>query len=437
MRSQLADLGQQYQDTLENTDSFFVRWNATTNAIIYCNEQYAQMWHKTKADMIGTQITDYQTVEERESFKSSMARYKANETRSEISTYTDSEGNVRSAHVLNRAISRDNKTVDEFHAHGVDCTDEVNYNNAVQKLFPVFADETLEFKDKMEELLRIGLEYFELDTAKITSVQSDSCEITCIVGDDPDNFAAGVNQTTNTQLSTALIESGDCLTINGTDSASTIANDSNIQSYIGAVIQDGNDAYGVLEFSAPHTREKPYDAQDESLCLLIGSWVGFLIGNQGQINFMSNQTEYYKDLFFSVPAMMLLCDKEGVILSASDKLCERLKFSSADVAGKNCHELLDVDDTYALKAALDGGSAQHIPLTLTLTDSSTVDVELNSRIKPIGTLRGVRMVVLSDVSARNTAFKRVEEQNHKLESCLLYTSPSPRDQRGSRMPSSA
>ena len=29
------------------------------------------------------------------------------------------------------------------------------------------------------------------------------------------------------------------------------------------------------------------------------------------------------------------------------------------------------------------------------------------------------------------------EKNHLVDICLLYTSPSPRDQRGSRMPSSA
>ena len=32
---------------------------------------------------------------------------------------------------------------------------------------------------------------------------------------------------------------------------------------------------------------------------------------------------------------------------------------------------------------------------------------------------------------------RIEELKKKLNTCLLYTSPSPRDQRGSRMPSSA
>ena len=31
----------------------------------------------------------------------------------------------------------------------------------------------------------------------------------------------------------------------------------------------------------------------------------------------------------------------------------------------------------------------------------------------------------------------VEDVFHQIKACLLYTSPSPRDQRGSRMPSSA
>ena len=34
-------------------------------------------------------------------------------------------------------------------------------------------------------------------------------------------------------------------------------------------------------------------------------------------------------------------------------------------------------------------------------------------------------------------FKATMELHERLEGCLLYTSPSPRDQRGSRMPSSA
>ena len=45
------------------------------------------------------------------------------------------------------------------------------------------------------------------------------------------------------------------------------------------------------------------------------------------------------------------------------------------------------------------------------------------------------------LSFANNAISRVFDnrvfEGPRLESCLLYTSPSPRDQRGSRMPSSA
>ena len=42
-------------------------------------------------------------------------------------------------------------------------------------------------------------------------------------------------------------------------------------------------------------------------------------------------------------------------------------------------------------------------------------------------------------NARASEYAPAEEETHEEEThvCLLYTSPSPRDQRGSRMPSSA
>ena len=39
--------------------------------------------------------------------------------------------------------------------------------------------------------------------------------------------------------------------------------------------------------------------------------------------------------------------------------------------------------------------------------------------------------------ALDVGFALLENGNSSLDACLLYTSPSPRDQRGSRMPSSA
>ena len=50
-------------------------------------------------------------------------------------------------------------------------------------------------------------------------------------------------------------------------------------------------------------------------------------------------------------------------------------------------------------------------------------------------LRGVRP--LTDIAAEFTMMMANRQLNDDLETCLLYTSPSPRDKRQSRMPSSA
>ena len=61
------------------------------------------------------------------------------------------------------------------------------------------------------------------------------------------------------------------------------------------------------------------------------------------------------------------------------------------------------------------------------------EFELYSGVRPIRSIPGVPSP-LADQRASNIDFVLVRES---IEGCLLYTSPSPRDQRGSRMPSSA
>ena len=61
---------------------------------------------------------------------------------------------------------------------------------------------------------------------------------------------------------------------------------------------------------------------------------------------------------------------------------------------------------------------------------------LNSQGPDFGTQYRSEIFYLND-QQKITAEKMIEKENVKLSGCLLYTSPSPRDKRQSRMPSSA
>ena len=68
------------------------------------------------------------------------------------------------------------------------------------------------------------------------------------------------------------------------------------------------------------------------------------------------------------------------------------------------------------------------------TSSGHTDIE---RLKLSSIDLEVMIVWASEKEANISYFEFASRMYEKLKACLLYTSPSPRDQRGSRMPSSA
>ena len=72
--------------------------------------------------------------------------------------------------------------------------------------------------------------------------------------------------------------------------------------------------------------------------------------------------------------------------------------------------------------------AQVAIFDLDIDKGSTIAKELNSDFYEVD---------VSDVNSVNEAVLDFSKQNEGIQVCLLYTSPSPRDKRQSRMPSSA
>ena len=420
IRTQLDDINTQYRDIVDSTDSFVVRWDAKTDKILFCNEPYAQRWNKSPEELIGENIVALRSAEDQVKFRKRLAENKPNEVTSGTYDITYADGNKSYVNVFTRAISHDGKTVDYYQSNGFDVTSENTYRNAIEHLFSIFTNEQLNFQQKLEEILLTGVEYFALETGIISMVLGDTYEVMSVAGKNPASLKRGTRLKVEDTMCSTFLESDMSIAVDDiTDSRLNelpCHRTTGIESFVGACINTTTGPYGSVSFSSTTARGRAFNQQEENLCVLIGSWVGFLVGNQEQIEFMENQNDYYNSLFLTVPAMMFLCDAEGLIISASHRLCEKLSLDTRSVPGQNCFELLNTDATKILEKAISEGNAHREPVSFKLPDGTLLDTELNCTVKPDGTLKGVRMVVLADVSDRNSVLRKMEEQNLRLES---------------------
>ncbi len=420
IRSQLDDINTQYRDIVDNTDSFVVRWDAKTNEIVYCNDPYARRWNKPPKELIGKNIITLRAPDDQIKFRKRLEEQIPDEVTTGIYDITYADGKLSYVNIITRAISSDGKTIDYYQSSGFDVTSEYSYRNALEKLFSIISDEQPTFVQKLDQILQTGLEYFALDTGIISTVLGDIYEVVRVIGENPASLKCGTRLKLEDTICSTFIENGKSLAVDNLSDSDLdelpCHKNTEIESFVGACINMADGPYGSVSFSSLKPRGRSFTQQEEYLCMLIGSWVGFLIGNQEQLDFMKNQNHYYNSVFLTVPTMMFLCDADGLITSASNRLCEKLGLEPESVPGKICHQLFKTDTPDTLTTTIMKGTAQRVPISFNLPDNGLLETELNCTIKPDGTLKGVRMVVLTDVSDRNNVLRKVEEQNLRLES---------------------
>jgi len=96
-----------YKDIIDNTDSFFVRWEAESHKIIYCNQPYADRWASSVDDLIGKSIYELRMPNERDSLQSFLADIKPGESKSGIFKTAVPDGSIRAARTFTQAITYD------------------------------------------------------------------------------------------------------------------------------------------------------------------------------------------------------------------------------------------------------------------------------------------------------------------------------------------
>lgn len=296
--------------------------------------------------------------------------------------------------------------------------EEYRFREALDQLVDAFNSEHIDSATKIEQLLNIGMQYIDMQNGVVGSVMGDSLEMICVAGDMADKVEAKSRVPLNGTLCLNVLESDEPFAVHNIPqseyAADCIGPIDGLKSYIGTQVFTSNGPLGTLCYFSTIARKHPFTSFDFRILGNIASWIGSVVGNEEQLEFLSHQNDYYRSLFSTVPSMMMLCNEDGLILATSERLCTEIGIEPLKLPGQNCQKYFDNKDQDALNAALSAGNFEHLPCTLSTLDDRTIEVEISSCIKTIGSMRGVRMLVLSDVSERNQAIRAVEEQNKQL-----------------------
>jgi len=183
---------------------------------------------------------------------------------------------------------------------------------ARDELFAIFSDEVLDYQHKLEDMLAVGVKYFGLECATVSMIVGDRFEVKCAHGDYLGALNAGTQLDLNDTFCGQFVDTDALLAVD--DIANSNLSElpcyelSNIESFIGTIINTASGPYGAVSFTSSSARQRVYSDEDREFLTYIGSWIGVVVGNQEHLEFIANQSEYYQSVFQTVPAMMFWFD---------------------------------------------------------------------------------------------------------------------------------
>jgi len=395
-----------------------LRWNATDGIINYCNGSFSKKCNAAPHEIIGKHINQLNTDNGVEISHLNDLSLIPGEPQTDTLLWVSKDGCKHTELTTIQALSNDGQTITDIQINGLDDEQVLNFRAAQDALLEVVSDTNAINGDKLQRMLDIGLDYFSMQSGVIGSSMGDSLELICISGMLTQTKQRGDNTLFYGSIDAEVLNSDKVIAISNIpqSKASSVCRGINtdLRSYIGTQVLTSNGPLGIISFFSNQVRIHPFNSQDIKLISQIANCIGTIIGNEEQLEFLSLQHDYYHSIFRTVPAMMILCNSDGLILSTSDRLSEKLGIDPLSIPGKSCHQFFDQNDKAAINQGLKNGNINHLPLTLYGSNGEVLEIELNCRIKNFGSMRGVRMIVLADVSERNKAIKSANEQNKQL-----------------------
>jgi len=417
-QNELIRVNADFRSIVEDTASFIVRWNAADDRISFCNATYAAFFDSTPDKMIGKSLRELIPDSEREEFFATVEAIEPNETR-HLSVLRELPDNRITYTVgFTRAIADDIGQVSEYQSTGQDLSDEFRYRRALEALVGIGNEKRGDHASLLTRILTIGLTYFELDSAFLAGLTDSEYRVLAVAGDAAESVTHGDVLPRSQTVCDMLLDDRSVLSFTQLSQSASRDHASwqstGVESYIGVRLRSFDGMQGAISFSSPLPRRSPFSVADESFLLLIGNWLSTLLDERRRLVVIADENRYYQSLYLNVPVMMFLADDEGQVIEVSDRLLELLGRPRPDVVDKPAVSLFMPVDASLAAGALSDGNCRDLAVTLDLGEGRTLECEMSCQRRDVGSLRRIRMCVLTDVSARNQALEATEEHNRRL-----------------------
>jgi len=404
MHNLLLSMNEQYRSVVDSTQNFIARWDAETHRITFCNRPFSMLWGKQPADILHKNIVALQSTENREQFESGFMALSAGESLIDVNNFSlQDSGSTLSAMVTIEALSRDGEITDEFQLVGVDYTKEHEYSQALDRLLDGFHGNEQNTDETLNHILNVALRYFGLDSAIVGMANGKKFQLTHIHTTGNSKYRTGDSYQLSETLSKLMSEKDKFMAfdgLSGLDAAATeLANNTSTQSFIGAPIHTSYGPYGTVSFSANKPRGREFSANEINFCIMVSGWLGFILGHAENIQFVKQQSDFYKTLFVSIPANVFLATADGLVITASEKLSESLSDDIDSVPGMRVKDFLTITDINTNIMQFNEGVIHKAPCILKQLNQVDVPVVVSSSIKTVGGLQGVRVIVMTEVAA--------------------------------------
>lgn len=149
--------------------------------------------------------------------------------------------------------------------------------SALQAQYEISTNPEMDFEEKIDTLLALGLQTFGLDTAVISRIEDESYTVQYIAGEQGIVEAGASFSLANTYCEETYSANHPCgfHHVSGSRMAAhPCYQATGIESYIGVVIFKGNERYGTLGFFSAVPRRQAFSEHDFALIQLFAQWIG-------------------------------------------------------------------------------------------------------------------------------------------------------------------